>query len=136
MRQFQVPQFITVEDKVIGPFTIKQFLYLGSGGLLILGARAIFQPFLFFPLAVFIGALAGGLAFLKINQQPLPVILKNAFFYLVKPRLYVWQKEAVKKEAVKEVVKKQEPLIKNIPTMSESKLSDLAWSLDIKEKTR
>ncbi|GAH87221.1 unnamed protein product, partial [marine sediment metagenome] len=26
--QFQVPQYIDIEDKVIGPFTIKQFLYI------------------------------------------------------------------------------------------------------------
>jgi hypothetical protein len=29
--QFQVPQFLDVEDKIIGPFTIKQFLYLAGG---------------------------------------------------------------------------------------------------------
>lgn len=137
MRQFQVPQFITVEDKVIGPFTIKQFLYIGSGGLLILGARTFLQPFLFFPLAALIGALAASLAFLKINEQPFPIVLKNALFYLLRPRLYTWKKEALPKPSAKEVVpKKEEALVKRIPTLSESRLSDLAWSLDIKEKLR
>jgi hypothetical protein len=29
--RYQVPQFIDVEDKVIGPLTIKQFIYLAGG---------------------------------------------------------------------------------------------------------
>lgn len=137
MNQFQVPQFITVEDKVIGPFTIKQFLYIAAGGLLILGARAFLQPLLFWPLGVLVGSLAASLAFLKINEQPFPTILKNAAFYLLRPRLYVWKKEPMKKMPPPgEGTKKEEPLVKRIPTLSESKLSDLAWSLDIKHQQR
>ncbi|MBI2640946.1 MAG: PrgI family protein [Candidatus Sungbacteria bacterium] len=137
MQQFQVPQFITVEDKVIGPFTIKQFLYIAAGALLILGARAFLQPFFFWPLGVLIGASAASLAFLKVNERPFPVILKNAVLYLLRPRLYVWKKESPLKESAKEQApRKEEALVKKIPTLSESKLSDLAWSLDIKEKVK
>ncbi len=135
MRQFQVPQFITVEDKVIGPFTIKQFLYVGSGTLLIVLAYIFLRPFLFWPVALGIGSLAAGLAFLKVNGRPLPVIFMNAFFYLIRPRLYVWkQGEAAGPRAPEEVIKKPEVLVKKIPKLSESKLSDLAWSLDIKSR--
>lgn len=137
MRQFQVPQFITVEDKVIGPFTIKQFLYVGSGGLLIVFAYLFLQPFLFWPLAVLIGAFAAALAFLKVNGRPFPIILKNAAFYLIKPRLFVWKQQPPEKTGAKAEMKKPvETVVKKIPKLSESKLSDLAWSLDIKEKTR
>lgn len=134
MRQYQVPQFITIEDKVFGPFTIKQFLYLGAGGLLVVGAWSFLEPLLFWPVGALIGGLAATLAFLKINEQPFPVVLKNALFYYVRPRLYVWKKQekAEKKETAPEV--KKEPVIKAIPKISESKLSDLAWSLDIKVK--
>jgi len=30
--QYQVPQFIEIEDKIFGPLTLKQFLYLAGGG--------------------------------------------------------------------------------------------------------
>ena len=31
--QFKVPQFIDMEDKIVGPLTLKQFAYiLGAGG--------------------------------------------------------------------------------------------------------
>ena len=32
MEQFTVPQFIDVEDKVIGPITVRQFIILLFGG--------------------------------------------------------------------------------------------------------
>ena len=40
--QFQVPQFIEVEDKIVGPLTFKQFIYLAGGG----GVIAILYAFL------------------------------------------------------------------------------------------
>ena len=139
MRQFQVPQFITVEDKVIGPLTVRQALYVGAGVFLVILARIFFEPFLFWPIAVFAGAFVGALAFLSIGGQPFPVIFKNAVLYFIKPHLFVWKKEIPKKRGEKENLQKkkqQEILIKNIPKISQSKLSDLSWSLDIKEKTR
>ena len=135
MQQFQVPQFITVEDKIIGPFTIKQFLYLGSAALLIVGLYQLFLGFIFYSLAILIGSLGAALAFLKINEQPLPVILKNFFFYLIRPKLYTWKKEPSRRTSpVQKEEKIQEILVRGIPKLSESKLTDLAWSLDIKSK--
>ncbi len=136
MRQYQVPQFITIEDKVFGPFTIKQFLYLAGGGLLIVAARVLLVPFLFWPAAAVIGGLAAGLAFLKINEQPSPIIFKNAVFYLLRPRLYIWKKEIQAKPRAKIEMKASESMIKSIPKITQSKLSDLAWSLDVKSKVK
>lgn len=134
MHQFQVPQFITVEDKVIGPFTIKQFLYLGGGGLLIVGIYMFFELFIVILVGIPIAAFAAALAFLKINEQPFPTIVKNAVFYFLKPRLYLWRQEQKKVKKTALPTRQEEPRVKNIPTVSESKLADLAWSLDIKEK--
>ena len=136
MKQYQVPQFITVEDKVFGPFTIKQFLYLAAGGLLIFGARFLLAPFLFWPIAAILGGFAGSLAFLKINEQPFPIILKNMIFYLLRPRLYVWKKEEAIKGAMKPETKTTGSLITSMPKITRSKLSDLAWSLDVKAKVK
>jgi hypothetical protein len=136
MRQYQVPQFITVEDKVFGPFTIKQFLYLAAGGVLIFGARFLLAPFLFWPIAALLGGLAGSLAFLKINEQPFPLVFKNMIFYLLRPRLYVWKKEELPRTLAKSEAKPAGSLVVNIPKITRSKLSDLAWSLDIKEKAK
>lgn len=136
MKQFQVPQFITIEDKVIGPFTIKQFLYLAAGAGVVLLAYAFLQTFLFFLTAGLAGTLAGSLAFLKVNEQPFPTILKNAIVYLMRPRLYIWRKEEPKRTKKSQDAKKPETTIAAIPKLSASKLTDLAWSLDIKERLR
>lgn len=136
MRQFQVPQFITVEDKVVGPFTIKQFAFIAAGGLLIVFLKSFFEGTLLFILSIMIAGVALGLAFLKINEQSLPVVIKNAFFYLLRPRLFIWKQEDMKKNKKTQEAPKEEVLIKNIPKLSVSKLTDLAWSLDLKEKIR
>lgn len=136
MQQFQVPQFITIEDKVIGPMTIKQFLYAGSAALIILLLYQFFTGFFFFLLAAIVGALGGSLAFLKINERPFPIVIKNYFLYMLRPRLYIWRKEKTATVKKSEEVKKQESLVSGIPKLSESKLTDLAWSLDIKQKLR
>jgi len=136
VKQFQVPQFITIEDKVIGPFTIKQFLYIAAGIGLILAAYSFLQTFLFFLVAILAGTLAGSLAFLKVNEQPFPLLLKNAILYLMRPRLYLWRQEAPKPASRKGAVKRHETPVKAIPKLSASKLVDLAWSLDIEKKLR
>jgi len=132
MRQYQVPQFITVEDKVIGPFTIKQFIYLGGGGFLLVIARMFLTAVLFYPFALIIGSFAAALAFLKINEQPFPAVVKNALFYFMRPRLYVWKKTPAKPRETPAETKEDAP--KTIPKLSKSKLTDLAWSLDVKTR--
>jgi len=137
MRQFQVPQFIMIEDKVIGPFTIKQFLYLAGGAAITGFTYYFFQLAIVIPVALLVGSLAGSLAFLKINEQPFPATLKHAIGYAIKPRLYIWKKEpAAKKPAASAAGAKPGTLIASIPKISQSKLTDLAWSLDISQRLR
>ncbi len=136
MKQFQVPQFITIEDKAIGGIlTVKQFLFVGGGIGLIVLLRFFLPRLLFFPAAVVLGALAASLAFLKISERPFTTIVKNMIIYLARPRLYIWrQRTAQKKSAAQKPA--QETVVKTIPKLSSSKLSDLSWSLDVKERNR
>lgn len=138
MRQYHVPQFIMIEDRVIGPFTIKQALYIGGGAILIFAAWTFLEFFIFLPLAALVGSFVGSLAFLKINGQSFPLILKNAVFYVLRPRLYTWQKRTAieKPKLAAPQAGAEEIKIKTIPKLEESRLSDLAWSLDVKEKTK
>lgn len=135
MQQYQVPQFITVEDKVIGPFTVKQFIFLVAGIAVIVLAKMFLVTILFIPITMIVGAFVAALAFLKINEQPFPSIVKNGIYFFFHPRLYVWRKEPQKTAAKPETAAPQ-VAVNTIPKLSQSKLSDLAWSLNIKEKTR
>ena len=97
---FQLPQFIETEDKIVGPFSLKQFAYVGVA----LGISA----FLYFLvqtwawLVLSIPLVGGGiaLAFVKINGQPVTRVALSALSYYFKPQTYVWQPQnpAVKKE--------------------------------------
>lgn len=140
MKQYQVPQFITIEDKVIGPLTLKQFGFLGAGAVLIFILYPILVPLLFYPVAGLIGGLAASLAFLKIQQQPFPTVIRRAFLFFIRPRLYLWKKEEANPPAggpgAPADPAKKDATVAAIPKMSASKLSDLAWSLDIQGRMR
>ncbi len=131
--RFQVPQFIEVEDKIFGPLTFKQFIYLGGGagisGVLFLLIPKIFAFILSVPVVIF--ALA--LAFYKVNERPFIDILEYFFKYTVGPKLYIWKKEE-KKPVAKTSSERQKDIEEvYVPKLSDSKLKDLTWQLDIKE---
>ena len=136
MRQFQVPQFITIEDKVIGPFTVKQFLYLAGGAGIIGATYYFFQMIIVIPVVLIVGSLAGCMAFLKINEQPFPATLKHALFYALRPRLFLWKKETPARKSTPAQASTAETVVSSIPKLSQSKLNDLAWSLDISQRLR
>lgn len=134
--QFQVPQFIEVEDKIFGPLTFKQFVYV-SGGL---GAAYIIYRLLpsyfAFPLMLAIAGFGAALAFLKYNGRPFIVVVESVFYYFLRARLYLWNNERKAKPSPKEKAEKEgvRPPEIYVPRISESKLRELAWSLDINER--
>lgn len=134
MQQFQVPQYINIEDRIIGPLTLKQFLYLVGGAAVLVIAWFLLHPFLFVLIAIPAALLSTALAFLKINGRPFSVILINGINFYLKPRLYIWKRAPPKKRPP--ATKPGEPTETQLktPSLTESKISDLSWSLDIKEK--
>ncbi len=130
--RFQVPQFIDVEDKIFGPLTFKQFIYVAGA----IGLCVVFFTFLnkFVALLLSVPVVAFGvaLAFYKMNNQPFIQMVENFFHYSLSSKLYLWQKE--EKAPVAKTAMEQKPLNQvYVPKLSESKLRDLSWSLDIKE---
>jgi hypothetical protein len=96
MRQ-EVPQFIDVEDKVFGPFTFKQFIYMAGGAALAyLSHKIIPTPFSILGI-VFFGGFAVALAFYKPNNRPFLEYFQNWVAYQFKSKLYLWKKPEQKK---------------------------------------
>jgi hypothetical protein len=91
--QFQVPQFIDIEDKIIGPFTLKQFLYLAAGFGLIFSLYFVLKFFIWLIFAIIIAAISVALAFVKINGRPFIKIITSMMNFYLKPQIYVWQPE-------------------------------------------
>lgn len=133
--QFQVPQFIDVEDTIFGPLTFKQFIYIAGGAGIALIAWKVLPFFIAAPLMGIAVALGIALAFIKHNERPLIVIIEHAFYYLLGSKLYLWDNARKKQSAVKQSAEPVDTTqAMNIPKLSESKLHELAWSLDIKER--
>jgi len=148
--QYQVPQFIDVEDKIFGPFTFKQFIYIiGDMALSYLIYR--FIPSLVFsavPILIVL-CFSAALAFYKVNNRPFINVLESAFRYSIGARLYLWRKDEKKQAATQTAKIKavQSAKVKGasdggaeqyagimVPKVSQSKLKDLAWNLDIQER--
>lgn len=91
--RFEVPQFIEVEDKIFGPLTWRQFVYIGGGAGMI-AILFFFTPFIIFVfLGLPIAGLAFALAFYPVNNRPFSVFLESAFRYFRGNRLYFWRKK-------------------------------------------
>lgn len=93
MAQYQIPQFIEVEEKIVGPLSLKQFLYLAGGGAIVFFAYFFFSFAFFIIFSILVMAFSASLAFIKINGRPFSVFLKNFFGFLFKPKIYTWKKE-------------------------------------------
>lgn len=134
--RFQVPQFIEVEDKIFGPLTLKQFIYLaGGGGLSFLVYVFLNNLTLAIVPVILIMGVSAALAFYKMNNKPFINVVEAAFKYYIGNKLYIWKKEekqpAIDTRSAIEQAKNYASVM--VPKISDSKLKDLTWSLDIKE---
>lgn len=91
--QFNVPQFLEVEDKIIGPLTLKQFGYLAGAGAILFLLFNYVKFWIFILIAMPLMLLALAAAFLKINGRPFLSILVAFINYNLKPKLFVWRKK-------------------------------------------
>lgn len=92
MQQFTVPQFIDVEDKIIGPVTTRQFLILLCGAIFVGIFYKVFDFSLFIFSSVVVAAIDFIFAFVKINGRPFHLFVLNLTQTLKKPALRVWNK--------------------------------------------
>lgn len=91
MAQYKVPQDVEADDKLLGPFSFRQFVYLLIAAGLIALAVLFFQ---IFPLLALIPApfilLLGALALPIKKDQPMETYLAAIISYHIKPRTRIW----------------------------------------------
>ncbi len=132
--QFQVPQFVEVEDKIFWGLTWKQFIYLaGGGGLSVIAVMLLPSLLLSIPIVLVILPLSLALAFYKINNRPFIIVLESMVKYYTGSKLYIWNKHDKPMEKAKNpaTVDSFDPTV--LPKLADSKLKDLTWSLGTKE---
>jgi hypothetical protein len=89
--QFQVPQFIDVEDRIFGPLTLKQFLFLAGAGALSFILFFALQTAVWIGASILLMSIAGSLAFIKYNGQTMLTTIGFLFRYLWFPKFYLWR---------------------------------------------
>ncbi|MBR2839973.1 PrgI family protein [Candidatus Saccharibacteria bacterium] len=91
MAQYKVPQDVEADDKLLGPFSFRQFVYLLIAGGLIALAVGLFQ---LFPLLAIIPVpfvlLLAALALPLKKDQPMETYLAAIVSYYLKPRTRLW----------------------------------------------
>jgi hypothetical protein len=94
MAVYKVPQDVEAEDKLIGPFSFRQFIYLIVAALGIFMAWALAQIFiglLILPLPIVFAFLALALPLRK--DQPMETYLIAMIKFFFKPRNRIWDPE-------------------------------------------
>ena len=134
MAIYKVAQDVEADDKLIGPFSFRQFIYLliVAGAITLawtLGTR-VFLPLAIIPLPiiVFFGALALPLK----KDQPMEIYLAAVMSYYMKPRKRLWTPDGV--ESLVEITAPQEIEVQRTKDLSqeeaERRLSYLATIAD------
>jgi len=132
--QFKVPQFLEIEDKIFGPFTFKQFIYLAGGAGLCFVLYKLLGLLLGLIPMLIIAGISLALTFYRPNNKPLLDMVEAGFKYMTQNKLYIWKRRKNKPDNKKNAaVKKEETelLANSTPRLGPSKLRDLAWSLDV-----
>ena len=129
--RFEVPQFIDVEDKIFGPLTFKQSIYLAGGA----GLAYVSYKLTPFPFSILLPLIFAGLglllAFYKINSRTFIEVAQAFTAYQIKGKLYIWKRAP--NTATPEPVKVPEPPKPEQSTkrFDEKTITDLAQNLDI-----
>lgn len=88
--RFKVPQNIDIEDRILGPLTMVQFIYaIVGGGLcytIFMSIPAPFSYFLIVPIAFFVICLI----FVKINERPFLIFLTSILEFNSSPKQRIW----------------------------------------------
>lgn len=135
--KFRIPQFIDIEDKIIGPLTLKQFGYLvGAGGMAFIIWTIVPIHFLAVILIAPVSGLFIALAFVKYNNRSFGEFLENAFSYYTKSKVYTWKQpspevETAEKRIDQVVADTTKQMI--ISKTNRDRIHDISLGLDVFE---
>ena len=88
---YSVPQFIDVEDKIIGPLTMKQFLWLLVGGGIIFILYFLLKFGIWVVMSILVGGIFAALAFFRVYQMPLVDFITAFARFSIIPQIFLWQ---------------------------------------------
>lgn len=127
---FNVPQFIDVEDKIAGPLTWRQLLWMIGMGAALLVFFNMFGGVLFVLVAVPTVLLFVAFAFYRPNGFPMTTFIFHAILFLFRPKISVWERPTRVRPQPKPHAPYVEPLAPGSKQVDRARLSELARILD------
>lgn len=128
----QVPQFLDIEDKIVGPLTLRQFISLLIGGGIIFLLFNVLKFTVFILIAIPLALFTFLMTFYKVGNQKFSQFVVSIFGFISKPNIYAWKKLPYKKPSEEPVPKIVEKIkIKHPP--EKSGLDELQWKVEIKK---
>lgn len=131
--RFVVPQFIEVEDKIIGPLSVRQFLIFLAGLGFCFLAYKIFSLIIFIILAVMILGISGVFSFANINGQMFHYFLLNIITTFKRPNLKIWSRDVTLediKKSQKKSIKTAKLVLPTKKSIIHSRLTKLTLVVD------
>src|SRR3989344_4025081 len=104
---YNVPQYTDVEDKIAGPLTGKQLLWLFGMGAVLLVLWSILQRGVFFVLAFPVVVLFATFAFYKPQGEPLIKYVSHGIFFLFRPKIYTWKRPSQSQQHIQKATKER-----------------------------
>ncbi|MEK9151417.1 MAG: PrgI family protein [Patescibacteria group bacterium] len=126
---FSVPQFIDVEDKVAGPLTWKQLLWMIGMGAVLLTAFNTFDTSLAIIIAIPTVLIFAAFAFYRPNGFPLTTFVFYTILFLFRRKVSVWERPVKSLPAAKEPPKAADTVDAK-KQINQEKLRELARILD------
>lgn len=129
---FSVPQFIDIEDKIVGPLTAKQLGWLAAGAVILLFCYGLLDQSAFVISAIIVGLIFGSLAFYRPYNQPLINFVMSSVMFATRPKRYLWHRttekiqRAVDKPVAMPVIEKKK--------FDSQKVADISKLLDTRIK--
>lgn len=105
---FNVPQYIDVEDKIAGPLTAKQLLWMFGMGAALMILWGFLDKTTFFITAIPVAGIFAALAFYRPHGQPLIKFIFYFVAFMFQPKVYVWRRDFARKGKAKKIEEIQE----------------------------
>jgi len=138
---YGVPQYIDVEDKLVGPLTARQLGWMIAMGVAIFLCKVMIAGPIFWVIAVLVALVFLAMAFYRPYGQPLYVFLGHGISFIFSPKIYLWKRTAEifkKPEKISEEKKEKENALgaKRKKEISAGDLEALARTMDTEGEDR
>lgn len=129
---FNVPQFIDVEDKIAGPLTWRQILWMIGMAAVLMILYGIFDSATFFVLAIPVVIVFALFAFYRPNGVTMIEFAMHGVLFLFQPKVAVWERPVARGPIASADSQNTEPVAteQTVKKFDSSKVHQIAEILD------